>query len=97
MGARNLPYITYTIRHKNGGCCTALFRCTCNVGHADTDDEADDWSEEPDKGIAGDRCRSTMRPAAAPNHGAASDDRQATKYQQYEANVRYATGEVPCE
>ncbi len=74
-GARNPPYIAYTVRHKDGGRRTALLCCPCNVGHADTDDETDDRTKEPNKGIAGHGCRSTMRPATPPDHGTASDDR----------------------
>ena len=62
--------------------------------HADTDDQTDHWSKESNDSIASYRCGSSMGPAATPDHGTASDYRQAAENQKNEANVGYPAGQV---
>ena len=38
------------------------------------------WAEETNNRVAGNRCGSSMGPAASPYHGTASDHPQATQY-----------------
>lgn len=66
-------YITNAVCHKDCGCCEALLRCACDIGHAGTNDQADHWAEETNNRVAGSRCGSSMGLTASPYHGTASD------------------------
>lgn len=73
------PYIPNTVRHKNCCCCTAFLGSTGDIRHADTNDQADHWPEEPDNCVASHRGGSSMRPTAPPDHGTACNYRETAE------------------
>ena len=87
-------YVANAVCHKNGRCCTALFRCTGHVGHANADDKADDWSEEPYQSVTNNRCSGLMCPGASPDHSTPSDDRNTAENQKDEPDIGYSAGKI---
>lgn len=70
-----MAYISNAVRNKDGGCGTALLGGTCDVGHADINDETDHRPKESNESVASDGCGSSMGPAASPDHSTPSDYR----------------------
>ena len=90
-------HIANAICNKNCCCCTALLSCTCDVRHANADDQADDWPKESNQSVSDDWSSSLTSPGASPYDGTSGDYWEAAEDQEYEAYVGYSTGEITCD
>ena len=69
-----MAYISHAVRNKYSGCGATLLGGPCDVGHPQTNDEANYRSKEPNDGVSSNGRRSSMGPAASPDHSTARDD-----------------------
>ena len=92
-----IAHISHAVSNKYSRCRTTLLSGPGNVGHADADGEADYRSKEPNHSVSSYGCGSPMGPAASPDHGTASDDRDAAEDKEDETDVSYLAGEISCQ
>jgi len=81
--------VAHAVRHEDGRGHEALLRVPRHVRHPQRDHQAHHRPERPDDAVPHDGRRGAVRPARAPDDGAARDDGQAAQHEQRDARVAH--------
>lgn len=76
LGADDVPD---AVRDEHGRGHEALLRLACDVTRAEGDGDTDDWAEETNQRVSGDRSSGFISPAGFPDHHEACDYRETAE------------------